>query len=161
MTRRSRALQPWRRIAPSRSLQCLAVGLLASLISPVHAQQQTGVTIKQLLSTTTTSAGQKIVLPKKGAELVASIFEIPPGAQLPEHEHPYPRYGYILSGSLRVTDAETGQSKTYRSGDFVVESVGRWHTGANAGEEPTRLLVIDIVRSGHTNTVLRKSRQSG
>jgi len=124
-------------------------------------QQQTGVTIKQLLSTTTTSAGQKIVLPKKGAELVASIFEIPPGAHLPEHEHPYPRYGYILSGSLRVTDTETGRSKTYRSGDFVLEAVGRWHTGANAGVEPTRLLVIDIVQNGHTNTVLRKSRQSG
>jgi quercetin dioxygenase-like cupin family protein len=121
-------------------------------------QQRTGVTIKQLLSTTTTSAGQKIVLPKKSAELIASIFEIPPGVDLPEHEHPYPRYGYILSGSLRVTDTETGQSKTYRSGDFVLEAVGRWHTGANTGVEPTRLLVIDIVQNGRTNTVLRKSR---
>jgi quercetin dioxygenase-like cupin family protein len=54
-----------------------------------------------------------------------------------------------------VTDTETGQSKTYRSGDFALESVGRWHTGANAGEEPTRLLVIDIVEKGHTNTVLK------
>jgi quercetin dioxygenase-like cupin family protein len=174
MIKYSRALwavtcRPWRRIALSRSLQCLAVGLLASLTSPAYAQQQTdvtmqqqtNVTIKQLLSTTTTAAGQKIVLPRKDAELVASIFEIPPGAHLPEHEHPYPRYGYILSGSLRVTDTETGQSKTYRSGDFVLESVGRWHTGANAGEEPTRLLVIDIVRNGHANTVLRKPRQSG
>jgi quercetin dioxygenase-like cupin family protein len=174
MIRYSRAfwaesLRPWRRTALSRSLQCLAVGLLSSLTSPAHSQQQTdvtmqqqtGVTIKQLLSTTTTSAGQKIVLPKKGAELIASIFEIPPGAHLPEHEHPYPRYGYILSGSLRVTDTETGQSKMYRSGDFVLESVGRWHTGANAGEQPTRLLVIDIVQNGHTNTVLRKSRHTG
>ena len=174
MMRYSRAFSPetrppWRRKALSRSLQCLAVGLLASLISPAYAQEQkdvtmrrqTDITIKQFLSTTTTSAGQTIVLPKKGAELVASIFEIPPGARLPEHEHPYPRYGYILSGSLRVTDTETGQSKTYRSGDFVLESVGRWHTGANAGKEPTRLLVIDIVQNGHTNTVLRKPRQSG
>jgi len=139
----------------------VAVGLLASLTSSVYAQQQTAVTIKQLLDTTTTSAGQKIELPKKDAEVVASIFELPPLANLPEHEHPYPRYGYILSGSLRVTDTETGQSKTYRPGDFVVESVGRWHTGANAGEEPTRLLVIDIVEAKHSNTVLRNSLQSG
>ena len=145
----------WRRIALFGSLQCLAVGLLASLTSTASAQQQTGVTIKQLLSTTTTSAGQKLVLPQKDAELIASIFEIQPGAHLPEHEHPYPRYGYILSGSLRVTDTETGQSKTYRAGDFVLESVGQWHTGANAGDEPTRLLVIDIVEKGHTNTVLK------
>jgi quercetin dioxygenase-like cupin family protein len=155
----------WRRIVLPRSLQWLAVGLLASLTPPGYAKQQAeahqqaDVRIKQLLATTTTSAGQKIVLPEKGAELVASIFEIPAGAHLPEHEHPYPRYGYILSGSLRVTDTETGQSKTYRPGDFVVESVGRWHTGANAGEEPTRLLVIDIVQHGRTNTVLRKSVQ--
>ena len=96
--------RPWRRIALFRVLQCLAVGLLASWTSPACAQQQTdltmqqqtGVTIKQLLSTTTTSAGQKIELPKKDAELVAAIFEIPPGALLPEHEHPYPRYGLSL-----------------------------------------------------------------
>jgi quercetin dioxygenase-like cupin family protein len=149
----------WRRSAPPRSLQCLAVALLASLTSQAYAQPKTDITIKQLLSTTITSAGQKIVLPKNDAELVASIFEIPPRAQLPEHKHPYPRYGYILSGSLRVTDTETGQSKTYRPGDFVLESVDRWHTGANAGDEPARLLVIDIVQNGHTNTVLRKSPQ--
>ncbi|MBR0823761.1 cupin domain-containing protein [Bradyrhizobium liaoningense] len=154
-----------RRITLPHSLQCLVVGLLASLTSQAYAQQQTeahhqtDVTIKKLLSTMTTSAGQKIVLPNKGAELIASIFEISPGSQLPEHEHPYPRYGYILSGSLRVTDTDTGQSKTYRPGDFVVESVGRWHTGVSEGQEPTRLLVIDIVQHGHTNTVLRKSRQ--
>jgi len=149
----------WRGAALPRSLQYLAVGLFASLTSQAHAQQKTDVTVKQLLSTTTTSAGQQIVLPRKDAELVASIFEIPPGAHLPEHEHPYPRYGYILSGSLRVTDTETGQGKTYQQGDFVVESVGRWHTGANAGEEPTRLLVIDLVQNGHANTVLRKPQQ--
>jgi len=155
----------WRRVALPHSLHYLVVGLLASLTSQAYAQhqavasQQKDVTIKRLLSTMTTSAGQKIVLPKSGAELVASIFEIAPGAHLPEHEHPYPRYGYILSGNLRVTDTETGRSKMYRPGDFVVESVGRWHTGASEGEEPTRLLVIDIVQHGHTNTILRKSRQ--
>jgi quercetin dioxygenase-like cupin family protein len=170
MIRSSRALlaamcQPWCRITLPRSLQCLVVGLLASVTSQAYAQQQTDghqqaeVTVKQLLSTMTTSAGQKIVLPNKGAELIASIFEISPGAHLPEHQHPYPRYGYILSGSLRVTDTETGRSKTYRPGDFVVESVGRWHTGASEGQEPTRLLVIDITQHGHTNTILRKSRE--
>jgi quercetin dioxygenase-like cupin family protein len=157
----ARTSRRWRSFALSRSMQGLAIGLLASLTSPAHAQQQTDVTIKKLLDTTTTSAGQKIVLPQKGAELIASIFELPPRAHLPEHEHPYPRYGYVLSGSLRVTDTQTGQSKTYGPGDFVVEAVGRWHTGDNAGDEPTKLLVIDIVQDGHANTVLRKSQHSG
>lgn len=137
-----------------------AVGLLASLTSSAYAQQPTDVTIKKLLDTMTTSAGQKIVLPGKDAEVIASIFEIPPRASLPEHEHPYPRYGYVLAGNLRVTDTESGQSKTYGPGDFVVESVGRWHTGANAGDEPIKLLVIDIIEAKHSNTVLRNSGQS-
>jgi quercetin dioxygenase-like cupin family protein len=149
----------WRRMGLPRSLQYLAVGLLASQTSQAYGQQKTDVTVKQLLSTTTTSAGQKLMLPKNDAGVVASIFEIPLRANLPDHKHPYPRYGYILSGSLRVTDTETGQSRTYRPGDFVVESVGRWHTGANLGEEPVRLLVIDIVQNGHANTILRKSLQ--
>jgi hypothetical protein len=58
----------WRRIALFGSLQCLAVELLASFTSTPFAQQQTDVAIKQLLSTTTTSDGQKIVLPQKDAE---------------------------------------------------------------------------------------------
>ena len=153
----AKTLRLWRRIARFVGARpCLAVLLLALVTSTASAQQQAEVSVKRLLSTTTTSAGQKIILPQKEAEVVASIFEIPPRTQLPEHEHPYPRYGYILSGSLRVTNTETGQSKIYRSGDFVLESVGRWHIGANAGEEPTRLLVIDIVENGRTNTILRK-----
>jgi hypothetical protein len=103
------------RIALSSSLQCLAVGLLASFTSTACAQQQTDVTIKQLLATTTTSGGQKIVLPQKDAELVASIFEIPRGAHLPEHEHPYPRYGYILSGSLGGIAARRGGTAEYQA----------------------------------------------
>ena len=156
--RTSRPRRLWRRITLSAG-SLLAVKLLTSLTSPACAEQHTGVIIKQLLSTTTTAAGQKIVLPQKDVELVASIFEIPPQAQLPEHEHPYPRYGYILSGSLRVTNTETGQSNTYRPGDFVLEMVGKWHTGANEGAEPAKLLVIDFVEKGHANTVLRKSAE--
>jgi hypothetical protein len=38
----------------------------------------------------------------------------------------------------------------------VLEAVGRWHSGANAGEESARVLVIDIVEKGHANTVLRE-----
>jgi quercetin dioxygenase-like cupin family protein len=135
---------------------CLAIGLLVLFLSPGRAQQQKEIVVTPLLSTTTTSAGQRIVLPEKDAQLVVTIFDIPPQMQLPEHKHPYPRYGYILSGNLRVIDTEAGWSKTYKTGDFVLEAVGRWHSGANAGEESARVLVIDIVEKGHANTVLRE-----
>jgi quercetin dioxygenase-like cupin family protein len=50
-----------------------------------------------------------------------------PGATLPVHKHPYPRYGYVLTGRLCVTNMETGQSDIYEPGDFILESVGQWH----------------------------------
>jgi quercetin dioxygenase-like cupin family protein len=80
----------------------------------------------------------------------------PPDARLPVHKHPYPRYGYVLSGELQVTNMETGRNDTYKPGDFIFESIGQWHTGANIGGEPLKLLVIDIVEKGQTNTVVRK-----
>jgi quercetin dioxygenase-like cupin family protein len=136
------------------------VYLLASFVvlfaSHPQAQELTGVTVTQLLSTTVTASGQPIVLPHKNAQIVASIFAVAPGAALPVHKHPYPRYAYVLSGNLRVTNKDTGQSDTYKPGDFIVEAVGQWHTGANIGEEPVKLLVIDIVEQGQTNTELYK-----
>jgi quercetin dioxygenase-like cupin family protein len=57
---------------------------------------------------------------------------------------------------LASRDTETGQSATYKPGDFILESVGQWHVGANIGDEPTKLLVIDIVEKGQKNTVLHK-----
>ena len=136
------------------------VYLLASFVllfaSHLQAQELTGVTLTQLLSTTVTASRQPIVLPQKNTQIVASIFDIARGAALPVHKHPYPRHAYVLSGNLRVTNKDTGQSDTYKSGDFIVEAVGQWHAGTNIGEEPVKLLVIDIVEQGQTNTVLYK-----
>jgi quercetin dioxygenase-like cupin family protein len=133
----------------------LMAGFVTASIAPLQAQQSDEVVVTPLLSTTTTSTGQPIVLPQHDAQLIVSIYDVAPGAVLPEHEHPYPRYGYVLSGNLRVTDTETGQSRSYGPGDFILESVGQWHVGTNAGSEPVKLLVIDIVEKGQPNTVLR------
>jgi hypothetical protein len=57
---------------------------------------------------------------------------------------------------LRVINSETGRSNAYKAGDFILESVGQWHTGANIGDEPLKLLVINIVEKGQANTVLQR-----
>ncbi len=141
--------------AKSMKLLWLA-GLSASLISPLQAQERKDVTITPLLSSTVTSTGQPIVLPQKDAEVVVSIYDVVPGATLPVHKHPYPMYAYVMSGNLRVTNMETGRSDTYKPGDFILESVGQWHMGASIGSEPIRLLVINIVEKGQSNTVLQR-----
>jgi quercetin dioxygenase-like cupin family protein len=100
-----------------------------------------------------TSSGQPIVLPQKGAQVVVSVHDAMPGAMLKAHNHPYPRYVYVLSGNLQVNNIETGQTDTYKRGNFILESVGQWQTVASTGSEPLKLLVIDIVEHGQSNTV--------
>ena len=129
------------------------VGLFAMFISPVQAHEEKDITVTQLLSSTMTSSGQPIVLPQKDAQIVVSIHDAMPGATLQAHNHPYPRYVYVLSGNLQVNNIETGQTDIYKPGNFILESVGEWQTFASIGSEPLKLLVIDIVEHGQSNTV--------
>ena len=131
-------------------------GFFASIISPLQAQERKEVTITPLLSSTVNSSGQPIALPQKNAEVVVSIYDVALGAALPVQKHPYPMYAYVLSGKLRVINSETGRSNTYKAGAFILESVGQWHTGANIGDEPLKLLIINIVEKGQANTVLQR-----
>ena len=132
------------------------VGLFALFLSPLQAQEQKDVAVTQLLSTTRTSSGQPIGLPQKDAQIVASVYDVMPGATLPVHNHPHPRYGYVLAGILRVTNIDTGQIDTYTHGSFFLEPVGQWHVGTSIGGEPLKLLVIDVAEEGQSNVVSLK-----
>ncbi|ARO27005.1 MULTISPECIES: cupin domain-containing protein [unclassified Rhizobium] len=83
-------------------------------------------------------------------------YEIAPGATLPIHQHRYQRYGYVLSGEITVTNTESGKESIFTAGDFIVESWGIWHKGANNGTEPVKLLVIDQVEKGSENVLPQK-----
>ncbi len=113
------------------------------------------VVVRPVTSATATSSGQPIVLPQKDAQVVVSSYEIAPGAVLPVHKHPFPRYAYVQAGHLRVTNNDTGKSEDFKPGDFIVEAVGQWHFGTNTGKDVVKLLVIDMVERGKANTVLR------
>ena len=115
------------------------------------------VKIKGILSTDKDAAGQAIMFPRKRGQVEVMIYEIEPGAHLPLHKHPFPRMGYVLSGMLRVTIAETGSSLIYVEGDFALEAVDKWHEAESIGQEATRLLVIDLVDPGTQNVILRET----
>ncbi|MCX7302906.1 MAG: cupin domain-containing protein [Hyphomicrobiales bacterium] len=114
------------------------------------------VVVTPVRSTTVTSTGQPITLPQKNVEVAASIYDIAPGTRLPVHKHPFPRYAYVLAGTLQVTNVDTGQSDTFKTGDFIVEMIDEWHFGANVGADPVKLLVIDQTEAGAAATVLRQ-----
>jgi quercetin dioxygenase-like cupin family protein len=136
-----------------RSLVAICCVVLAS--TPQAAEDKT-VIVTPVISTSVTVSGQPIILPQEQAQVSVAMYEIARGAVLPEHKHPFPRYGYLLAGSLRVTNTETGKSEDYKPGNFILESVGQWHRGANVGDEPIKLLVIDFVKRGESNVIAKK-----
>ena len=140
----------WRRL-----FLCVTAFLIACALRS-DAQEATGkVRASRIFSATTTNSGQPIVLPKGNAEVVVWVYDIPVGARLPVHKHPFQRYAYVLSGTLRVADAGNARTWDYKPGDFIVEMIDAWHYGTNMGTEPVRLLVIDQVEKGQANTILR------
>lgn len=141
------------------------IAVLAAAVvcgSPLHAESprvETAtkpVVVRPVMSATTTSSGQPIVLPQKDAQVIVSTYEIAPGAVLPVHKHPFPRYAFVQAGNLRVTNNDTGKSEDFKPGDFIIEAVGQWHFGTNTGKDAVKLLVIDMVEKGKANTVLRE-----
>ncbi|CCJ07523.1 Cupin 2 conserved barrel domain protein [Methylocystis sp. SC2] len=110
--------------------------------------------VTEIARATKTATGQPITLPQGPLEVVASIYTLAPGVRLPEHKHPYQRYAYVLEGELMVQQAESS-SRVYRAGEFVIESVDRWHFGATVGAVPVKLLVIDQSPPGGDVTVNR------
>lgn len=142
-----------RKVAVASAL--LGVFVLANTAFGLDGSKQP-VVVTPIKSTALTSTGQPIVLPQGEVEVAASIFEIAPGATLPVHKHPFPRYAYVLAGTLVVTNVDTGHSDTFKAGDFIVEMVDQWHQGSNIGPDPVKLVVIDQVAKGSPATVMRE-----
>jgi quercetin dioxygenase-like cupin family protein len=109
-----------------------------------------------VLATAVTASRQPIVLPQHDARVVVSTYDIARDTTLPEHEHPYPRYAYVLAGKLRVTNTETGHSDVYAAGDFIIEAIGQWHQAVSLDDQPVTLLVIDQVAGEESNVIMRK-----
>lgn len=131
-------------------------GLCLLLATPIHADDaKPAVVVTPILTTDETATGQPIQLPQNDAALVVATYEIAPGAVLPEHKHPYPRYAYVLQGTLEVNNTEAGKVVVYEKGGFVVEAVGQWHKGTNIGTDPVILLVIDMTEKDQKNLVMK------
>lgn len=143
-----------RKILVSTTL-LLAAALFANAAQALD-NSGTPVVVTPLASRTETASGQPITLPRKNVQVLVSTYDIAAGATLPVHKHPFPRYAYMMAGTLQVTNVETGKSNTYKSGDFIIEMIGQWHQANNVGADPVKLLVIDQVEEGAKNTVLRQ-----
>ncbi|MFG1395782.1 cupin domain-containing protein [Roseixanthobacter pseudopolyaromaticivorans] len=128
--------------------------LIASGIAPARGEPP--VVVKPIASSTTTASGQPIRFPPGDARVTFSEYVIAPGARLPAHKHPYPRFAYVLAGTLSVTMEATALTLTYKPGDAIFEVIDQWHFAVNDGPEAVRLLVVDTLPDGAKSTIIKQ-----
>jgi quercetin dioxygenase-like cupin family protein len=136
----------------------LSMAMLGMLIVAPAVAQTPPVTVTTLFHSKANAGGQKITLPSGPVEVVVSEYVIAPGAKLPVHRHPFERYAFVESGTLRVTNTETGAANTYRTGDVIVEMINKWHSGENIGSDDVRLKVIDQLTPGKSSTIVKRGQ---
>jgi len=132
---------------PSEHVATLTPSPTASPISSVVPS------IPLLTKQTTTVLGQSIAYPtQQPAQVSSSIITLLPGQQTGMHRHDAPMYAYILSGAVTVT-YDGGITKTYRKGQAIMEAIGTVHNGVNKGDDPVRILVVNMGAEGVANSV--------
>ncbi len=132
-----------------------ATALVLSL-GAAHAADAPTVQVQPVARTNTTIIGQPIIVPEK-PDVLVSIATFPPGSRLPEHQHRFPHYVYVMEGVLTVVNTDANKSFDVKAGDFVVEMEDTWHYGINNGTVPVKLLVIDQVPAGTPNNLVPKT----
>lgn len=129
---------------------------LALALAAGSAASQPAAVSKPLSVQQKTLSGQPIALPQGPVEVTFSETVVPAGGAIAPHKHPYPRYAYVVSGRLKVTNLVTGTVAEVKAGDLAIDAIDQWHEAAVVGDEPVRMLVIDQAPPGIVNTVRRE-----
>jgi quercetin dioxygenase-like cupin family protein len=110
--------------------------------SALQAAEYQNVEVKKLLTSTTTSNGDKIkYLKTDHPEVTALTVRIPPGGSTGWHKHPVPVYAYVQEGTLNVA-LKDGRTFTFKKGDALIEVMNILHNGTNSGSDPVSLIVF-------------------
>lgn len=121
----------------------VCLGLFLSINSfQAFAVDQKGVTVETLSKTGSSWDGSSLPdYPSAKPEITILRITIPPGTELPMHEHPVINAGVLLKGQLTVI-TEDNKTLNLKAGESIVEVVGKWHYGKNEGKEPAEIIVF-------------------
>jgi quercetin dioxygenase-like cupin family protein len=104
-----------------------------------------------IIDTGTTMAGQPLVVPDGPLQAVGTKTVLPATAAIPAHMHLWARYVYVQSGEVQLTLIGSGETRTFKAGEIIVEPIGKWHSGKIVRD--TVLIAIEQVPPGRCNTV--------
>jgi quercetin dioxygenase-like cupin family protein len=137
-----------------RPLVC-AIILLLSLSGNGWAREPGGVTVQVLTKSTLSWDGSQLPhYPRGMPEITILKITIPPGVELPLHQHPVINAGVLLKGQLTVV-SEDHKTMRLKAGNPIVEVVGKWHYGKNDGNQPAEIVVFYAGKKGRPITIER------
>jgi quercetin dioxygenase-like cupin family protein len=117
------------------------IGLVLLFSGNLLAQDETA-QVGVLSKSSVSWDGSRLPDYAKGAPEVTILrIKIPPGVQLPLHEHPVINAGVLLSGELTVV-TEDHHTLHLKAGESLVEVVNTWHSGKNEGTQPAEIIVF-------------------
>lgn len=122
-------------------LQPLALALSVLPFNASALDASNGITVKNILKTTSSWDGQPLAYPQGQAQISGMLIEIAPGAETGWHLHPVPSFGLVLEGDLEVT-LKDGRHRQFHTSDALAEVVNTLHNGRNIGKKPLKLLVF-------------------
>ncbi len=135
----------------------ILVAAFLTLLLPAAApgSQPHGCRAVRLVRTTTSWNGALLpAYPAGQPQITILRITIPPGCELPIHEHPVINAGVLLKGELTVR-TEEGKVLRLKAGDPVVEVVNTWHYGFNPGKEPAEIIVFYAGVKGKPFTIIK------
>ena len=113
--------------------------LMVLASTPVLADD---IVVEKLIQSTASWDGESLPPYAEGQpEITILKFTIPAGAKLANHTHSVINAGVLLSGTLTVV-TEDQQEHHLKSGDALIELVGKVHHGQNDGVDPAVIVVF-------------------
>jgi quercetin dioxygenase-like cupin family protein len=121
--------------------------ILLAFLSLTARSQYSGLNIKELLRTDTTSIGQKITYPDfADPEVTMLKITIPPGKSTGWHKHSIPVFAYVVKGTLTV-ELEDHREIKFKEESTFAEMRDTYHNGTN--KEDSDLVLIAIYMGGN------------
>ena len=107
--------------------------------------------VTPVLSASETVIGEPLAYPTGApAKVTAVVVTVPPGGETGWHKHSVPLFGYILDGTLSVDYGARG-TRTYQTGEGLLEAMAAPHNGRNLGTVPVRILAVYVGAEGQAN----------
>lgn len=116
----------------------ILIGLIISC-APKQTETVPPVGIKEILKTTTSWDGGKIIYPEGDPEITALIYEVQEDIDTGFHCHPVPNIAYMLEGEIEIEVFE-GPKIIFKKGDAFEEVINTWHKG-KVLKGPAKILV--------------------